>query len=129
MKKILTTIFIIAVIVVGYIAVRAINAPMKLSAAQLGKQLINSHKSGIDCLACHKIGAKGGTIGPDLTKEGARNHSIQWLEDQIAAPEKNFKAGSSITVDGKSYMAIMPDHSMLSKKELLELASYLNSLK
>ncbi|MHB1661708.1 MAG: c-type cytochrome [bacterium] len=129
MKKGLTVIFIVLVIVLGYFAVHAITAPVKLSAAQLGKELIHSHKNGIDCFACHAINGKGGNIGPNLSKEGAANHTIKWLEVQIATPAKNFKSGSTLKVGGKTYMAIMPDHKMLSKKELFELASYLDSLK
>ena len=129
MKKGLTAIFIIIVIVLGYAAVHALTAPVKLSAAQLGKELIHSNKKGIDCFACHAINGKGGNVGPNLSKEGAMKHSIKWLEFQIATPAKNFKPGSTMKINGKSYMAIMPDHKMLSKKELLELAAYLNSLK
>ena len=129
MKKGITVIFVVLVIVLGYVAVHAITAPVKLSAAQLGNQLIHSHKKGIDCLACHKIGKKGGTIGPDLSKEGLAKHSIKWLEVQIATPSKHFKSASMVKIGKKSYMAIMSDHKMLSKKELFELASYLESLK
>ncbi len=129
MKKGLTAIFIIIVIVLGYAAVHALTAPVKLSVAQLGKELIHSNKKGIDCFACHAINGKGGNVGPNLSKEGAMKHSIKWLEVQIATPAKNFKPGSTMKINGKSYMAIMPDHKMLSKKELLELAAYLNSLK
>ncbi len=129
MKTGFIVIFIVLVIVLGYITVHAVTAPVKLSAAQLGSELIYSHKAGIDCFACHAIGKKGGNIGPNLSKEGLANHSIKWLEVQIATPSKHFKPGSIVKVNGKSYMAIMPDHKMLSKKELLYLASYLNSLK
>lgn len=129
MKKGISVIFIVLVIVLGIIAVHAINSPVKLSQAQLGKELINSHKSGIDCFACHKIGAKGGTVGPDLSKEGNLKHSLNWLEVQIATPSKHFKAGSMVKVNGKTYMSIMPDHKTLSKKEVKELAAYLESLK
>lgn len=129
MKKGFTIIFIVLVIVLGYIVVHAITAPVKLSAAQLGYQLIHSNKNGIDCFACHTINGKGGNIGPNLSKEGALKHSIKWIEVQIATPSKHFKSGSMVKINGKTYMAIMPDHKMLSKKELFELASYLNSLK
>lgn len=129
MKKGFTIIFIVLVIVLGYIVVHAITAPVKLSAAQLGAELIHSHKNGIDCFACHAINGKGGNVGPDLSKEGALKHSIKWLEVQIATPAKHFKPGSMVKINGKTYMVIMPDHKMLSKKELFELASYLDSLK
>ncbi len=129
MKKGLTAIFIILVIVLGYLAVHALTAPVKLSAAQLGNQLIHSNKRGVDCFACHTINGKGGSVGPNLSKEGDLKHSIKWLEVQIATPSKHFKPGSTMKINGKSYMAIMPDHKMLSKKELFELASYLESLK
>ncbi len=129
MKKGFTIIFIVLVIVLGYIVIHAITAPVKLSAAQLGYQLIHSNKTGIDCFACHTINGKGGNIGPNLSKEGALKHSIKWLEVQIATPSKHFKSGSMVKINGKTYMAIMPDHKMLSKKELFELASYLDSLK
>ncbi|MDA8273671.1 MAG: cytochrome c [Deltaproteobacteria bacterium] len=129
MKKGFTIIFIVLVIVLGYIVVHAITAPVKLTAAQLGAELIHSHKSGIDCFACHTINGKGGNVGPNLSKEGALKHSIKWLEVQIATPSKHFKSGSMVKINGKTYMAIMPDHKMLSKKELFELASYLDSLK
>ncbi len=129
MKKGLTVVFIAVVIVAGYFAIRAITSPVRLSDAQLGKKLIESHKKGIDCLACHTINGKGGAVGPNLSKEGTLKHTVHWLEVQIAEPSKHYKPASTVKIGGKSYMAIMPDHKMLSKKELLELASYLNSLK
>lgn len=129
MKKVLTLIFIVLVIVLGYVAVHSLNAPVKLSDAQLGKQLMNSHKTGIDCYACHKIGSKGGSMGPDLSKEGTMKHSLNWLEVQISDPSKNFKPGSMVKIGGKSYPAVMPAHASLSKKDVAELAAYLESLK
>ncbi|MCL4542383.1 MAG: cytochrome c [Deltaproteobacteria bacterium] len=129
MKKGFTVIFIILVVVLGYIVVHAITSPVKLSAAQLGAELIQSNKAGIDCFACHIIDGKGGTIGPDLSKEALLKHSIKWLEVQIQEPSKHFKPASMVKINGKTYMAIMPDHKMLSKKELFELASYLDGLR
>ncbi|RZD16713.1 MAG: cytochrome c [Candidatus Acididesulfobacter guangdongensis] len=129
MKKGITVVFIVLVIVFGYITVHALTAPVKLSAAQLGGELIHSHKPGIDCFACHTIDGKGGNVGPNLSKEGLAKHSIHWIEVQIATPGKHFKSGSMVKINGKTFMAIMPDHKMLNKKELFELASYLDSLK
>ncbi len=129
MKKGITVVFILLVIIFGYITVKALTAPVKLSAAQLGSELIHSHKTGIDCFACHTIDGKGGNVGPNLSKEGLLKHSVKWIEVQIATPGKHFKSGSMVKVNGKTYMAIMPDHKMLNKKELFELASYLDSLK
>jgi len=129
MKKAVAIVFILLVAVLGFIVVHALTAPVKLTAAQLGGELIHSNKKGIDCLACHKLNGKGGTIGPNLSKEGSLKHSIHWLEVQIASPGKHFKSGSMAKINGKTYMVIMPDHKMLSKNELFDLASYMDSLK
>lgn len=129
MKKTVTIVFILVVAVLGFVIIRGLTSPLKLTAAQLGGELIHSSKKGIDCLACHTLNGKGGTIGPNLSKEGSLKHSIHWIEVQIATPGKHFKSGSMVKINGKTYMAVMPDHKMLSKKDLSELALYLDSLK
>ena len=68
------------------------------------------------CAGCHIINGKGGSIGPNLDKEGTKGHSIHWLEVQINTP----KVHSSNTM--------MPNHD-LNPSQLKTLAEYLESLK
>ncbi len=53
------------------------------SAKTKGELLIERH----NCLGCHKIGAQGGDIGPDLSFEGERVNP-EWLVDFIQTPFK-----------------------------------------
>ena len=68
------------------------------------------------CLSCHTINGSGGSIGPNLSNEGSKGHSIHWLEVQIANPGKHFQG------------SIMPQFQLNSTK-LKEVAGYLESLK
>jgi mono/diheme cytochrome c family protein len=38
------------------------------------------------CRGCHKLNGVGGSIGPDLTGEGASRRSPEWLESHFLAP-------------------------------------------
>lgn len=38
------------------------------------------------CRGCHKLNGVGGSIGPDLTEEGASRRSPEWLEKHFLAP-------------------------------------------
>ncbi len=38
------------------------------------------------CRGCHKLNGVGGSIGPDLTEEGANRRSPEWLERHFLAP-------------------------------------------
>ena len=38
------------------------------------------------CRGCHKLNGVGGSIGPDLTEEGANRRSPEWLEHHFIAP-------------------------------------------
>jgi mono/diheme cytochrome c family protein len=38
------------------------------------------------CRGCHKLNGVGGSIGPDLTEEGANHRSSDWLEKHFLAP-------------------------------------------
>jgi mono/diheme cytochrome c family protein len=67
------------------------------------------------CLACHKLGDKGGTTSTDLTKVGARSKA-----PQIATKIKNPKKDNP--------NSIMPP-SRRPDKEINIMAAYLASLK
>ncbi|MCL4533453.1 MAG: c-type cytochrome [Deltaproteobacteria bacterium] len=68
------------------------------------------------CEGCHVINGKGGTIGPNLDKEGTKGHSIHWLEVQINTPKVHDKT------------TMMPNHN-LNPTQLKTVAEYLESLK
>ena len=68
------------------------------------------------CAGCHIINGKGGTIGPNLDKEGTKGHSIHWLEVQVNTPKVH------------SPNTMMPNHN-LNPSQLKTVAEYLESLK
>ncbi len=68
------------------------------------------------CQGCHVIDGKGGSIGPNLDKEGTRGHSVHWIEVQINTPKVHDKT------------TMMPNHN-LNPTQLKTVAEYLESLK
>jgi nitric oxide reductase subunit C len=68
------------------------------------------------CDLCHKIGDKGGAVGPNLTQVGNQRNPL-WLEEQIRNP-KSHKPDTQ-----------MPRFPQISESELHALAGYLMSLK
>jgi ubiquinol-cytochrome c reductase cytochrome b subunit len=82
-----------------------------------------SEKAGSDlfksqgCVACHRIGGTGGNIGPDLSGEGLRGRSRQWLSDHLRNPKAHDPA------------TVMPSFATLSDKANSQLVDYLLSLK
>lgn len=77
-----------------------------------GKTLYDSQ----GCVACHTIGGKGGTLGPDLSNEASKGRSGQWLVTQLR--------------DSKAYKpdSIMPAYSSLTNEQIQDLVAYLMSL-
>ena len=47
------------------------------------------------CRGCHKLNGVGGSIGPDLTEEGANHRSPEWLERHFLTPNA-VSAGSAM---------------------------------
>lgn len=47
------------------------------------------------CRGCHKLNGVGGSIGPDLTEEGASRRSPDWLEKHFLGPSQ-VSAGSAM---------------------------------
>lgn len=72
--------------------------------------------NGQGCTGCHVINGKGGAIGPNLSKEGTKGHSIHWLEVQINTPKVH------------NPHSMMPNHN-LNPAQLKTVAEYLESLK
>ena len=79
------------------------------------------------CIDCHTINGEGGMVGPNLSHVGSQR-SLSWIKTQIITPGANFVSGSMVTINGKSYMAIMPNHKNISQYNLNILAAYLESL-
>jgi mono/diheme cytochrome c family protein len=68
------------------------------------------------CLGCHTINGKGGAVGPNLSQEGTKGHSVHWIEVQINTPKVHTPT------------TIMPNHN-LNPSQLKTVADYLDSLK
>jgi nitric oxide reductase subunit C len=68
------------------------------------------------CIACHRIEGEGGTVGPDLTKVGARRDKT-WIEAQIRNPRSH------------NPISTMPSFAKLSAKDIGDLADYLAGLR
>lgn len=92
--------------------------------AASGYSLFNSEA----CIACHIINGKGGDVGPNLSHIGSKR-SLSWIKTQIVNPSEHFVTGSTVTIDGNSYMAIMPSHKNMSDSKVNSIANYLESLK
>jgi ubiquinol-cytochrome c reductase cytochrome b subunit len=89
-------------------------APAGPSAGEkAGKELFQS----LGCVACHRIDGAGGSIGPDLSGEGLRGRSKDWLENQIRNPKSNNPA------------SVMPPFAALDRDKVGQLIDYLLSLR
>jgi mono/diheme cytochrome c family protein len=56
-----------------------------------GKRLFDTQ----GCRGCHKLNGVGGSIGPDLTEEGAHHRSPEWLSQHFLTPNA-VSAGSAM---------------------------------
>jgi sulfur oxidation c-type cytochrome SoxX len=78
----------------------------------LGKALFQSQ----GCTACHMVNGSGGSVGPDLSGEGEKGRSREWLRTQIRTP-KAHAPGS-----------LMPAYGALTDQQVEQLVDYLLSL-
>ncbi|MHC1697995.1 MAG: cytochrome b N-terminal domain-containing protein [Geobacteraceae bacterium] len=78
----------------------------------LGKALFLSQ----GCTTCHMVNGSGGSIGPDLSDEGEKGRTPDWLRTQIRNPKAH---------DAQS---LMPAYSSLSNQQVDQLVAYLLSL-
>jgi len=95
------------------------SVPLPLSAPSeqstnvgLGKALFLSQ----GCTACHMVNGSGGSVGPDLSGEGEKGRTTEWLRTQIRDPKAH---------DSQS---LMPAYSSLSNQQVDQLVAYLLSL-
>lgn len=77
-----------------------------------GEQLFHSE----GCISCHRINGEGGSVGPDLSGEGKRGRSREWLMTQIRNPKAH---------DPNS---VMPAFTSLGDQQVNSLIDYLMSL-
>ncbi len=81
-----------------------------------------------NCIACHRIDGVGGKVGPNLSHVG-KTKSLSWIEAQIVDPKVHFRYGVPTTVNGHTYLVIMPEFKHISASQLNTIARYLKSLK
>lgn len=86
--------------------------PTPAANALAGSRLVQSQ----GCLACHRIGQIGGMVGPDLSAEGLKGRSREWLSDQLQNPKAHNPS------------SVMPPVT-LNKEMLEQVIDYLLSLK
>ena len=62
-----------------------------------------------DCGQCHRVGTKGSSIGPDLTRVG-RQRSLAYLRASVLTPDSDLTHGFStirvVTRDGKNIVGV-----------------------
>lgn len=85
-----------------------------------GRQLFASN----GCTACHMINGQGGTIGPNLTREGLRHRSDEWQKQHLKDPLSVYMDGPTAGIQWP-----MPGFARLAEAELDALVAYLQSLR
>ncbi|MGE5799154.1 MAG: cytochrome b N-terminal domain-containing protein [Syntrophaceae bacterium] len=81
--------------------------------AQAGKEIFQTQ----GCTACHRIGATGGNIGPDLSGQGLKGRTREWMITQIANPRAH------------NPKSVMPPFAALGSEKIGNLVEFLQSLK
>ena len=70
----------------------------------------------VGCISCHRINGEGGSVGPDLSNEGKRGRSREWLTKQIRNPKAHVPT------------SLMPPFTSLSDQQVDYIVDYLMSL-
>ncbi|MBI1313442.1 sulfatase-like hydrolase/transferase [bacterium] len=81
---------------------------LKSGVAERGRDVFFSEKA--KCSTCHRIGEKGGRIGPDLTTIGANRTSRDLLESIVfpsASIVRQYESFAVATDDGKTYAGLI----------------------
>lgn len=87
--------------------------PAKADLIKYGKTLYKQE----GCFMCHQLNGEGGAVGPDLTVEGTRGRTDQWLIGHFKDPAA-YVPGS-----------IMPAFKNLTDKQLQALTAFLQNQK
>ena len=70
----------------------------------------------LGCMGCHTVNGQGGQVGPNLSDEGDKGKSRQWLTTQIRSPKTN------------DPQTIMPAYANMTDEQINDLVDYLMSL-
>ena len=112
--------FLIIIFIIAAITVNPLD-----SHAFAGRQLFKKEQ----CILCHAINKKVGTMGPNLSSIG-KIRTYSWIKRQIRNPKLNFFTPNSFVIfNGRVYESIMPANKKISANNLNKLAQYLKSLK
>jgi mono/diheme cytochrome c family protein len=87
--------------------------PAQVDPIKYGKTLYKQE----GCFMCHQLNGEGGTVGPDLTTEGARGRTEPWLVGHFKNPPA-YSPGS-----------IMPPFTNLTEEQLKALTAFLQNQK
>lgn len=102
-------------------------APAPSVDVELAKRLLQTE----GCSACHTLKAASvnftGNVGPDLTAEGLRNRTDEWLHRQITNPPSI--PDSEVVPGFAGKQAIMPPFNKFSDQAMAALIGFLQSLK
>jgi mono/diheme cytochrome c family protein len=86
--------------------------PQASESVKQGAQLVNS----LGCMGCHRVGGKGGVIGPELSPEVLKGKSREWLIVQVRDPRAHHPG------------TIMPAFSSLSNQQINQVVDFLFAL-
>lgn len=99
---------------------------LSLTDEKLAKKVIVDNQ----CGRCHSLQAIGieltGKLGPDLTKQGVRGRSSEWLRRKLTDP--TLIPGVEVVPGFEKMQTWMPKYEQLSKQELTAVVEFLRSL-
>jgi mono/diheme cytochrome c family protein len=104
----------------GLNAAQPVNAKAQEPQAKTPKQLIAYGKTLYrqeGCFICHQLAGEGTKVGPDLTVEGTRNRSVEWLVGHFKNPTAYVRG------------SIMPSFKNLTDEQLSALTAFLEGQK
>ena len=90
-----------------------VNPSAQLEMIKYGKTLYKQE----GCFMCHRLNGEGGRVGPDLTTEGARGRTQEWLVGHFKDPAA-YVPGS-----------LMPPFKNLTDEQLKALTAFLQNQK
>jgi mono/diheme cytochrome c family protein len=87
--------------------------PAKADSIKYGKTLYKQE----GCFTCHQLNGEGGAVGPDLTAEGTRGRTNEWLIGHFKDPSAYVHA------------SVMPAFSNLTDQQVKALTAFLQNQK